>query len=93
MAEHWVVADGHAVWGSGHTRQAALDDCIEWLDDDAPPITDYTHKTDVSGELRVGPCTEHLFLQVQRYGGALSFDWNEELGKFDTDPDSETLPY
>jgi hypothetical protein len=76
-AAGYIIADGHAIYGTGATKQEALDNANAEAGPNEPHdalsnLHDGISRT--MGELYVAPASAELIRMVAAHGGAISWD-------------------
>ena len=69
-----IVQKGYAIFGIGATRDEAIDDAREWLEE--PFGDDIPNHTGVIGDMFCARCTQALADAVRNRGGAIA--WSEK---------------
>lgn len=80
MSHFAIIQTGTVVFGTGTTKEASMQDAIQWLDDTINTIDDLEsalNNHDGIDGLECRVCTEALHNYVQEFGGDIAWSENE----------------
>lgn len=63
-----VIQDGYAVFGTGNTKEEAINDARQWVDN-PDALDDLKDRPSNVGAFYITDCTEALVAEVEKHGG------------------------
>ena len=85
-----VIQLGYAIIGVGETREEAITDANAWADNAFVNLPDYADGVS-DNEIVVAEITKELYNHVEKFGGDVLYDYDEEKGLFVLDNETELV--